>query len=109
MQTTDLIDRLAAGLTSDLTTRGVEEAYPRTVGRFCGRPRCGVLSLGLGNDFAAMLLTSSVWMKWAYALAVSAAALSLCVRLARPEGAPVRCLSCLEFRFSCWVPSRSWR
>jgi hypothetical protein len=35
-----------------------------------------------------MLLTSSLWMKWAYALGVSAAALSLCVRLARPEGAP---------------------
>lgn len=43
---------------------------------------------GPRKDFASALLTFSLWMKWAYALGVSAAAFSLCARLARPEGAP---------------------
>jgi hypothetical protein len=88
MQTTDLIDRLA----SDLRPTSQRAAWKRlTVALSVGSVvalGAAWLSLGLGNDFAAMLLTSSLWMKWAYALGVSAAALSLCVRLARPEGAP---------------------
>jgi hypothetical protein len=47
-----------------------------------------LVSFGVPKDFASMLLTYSLWMKWAYAFAVSAAAFSLCARLARPEGAP---------------------
>ncbi len=88
MQTTDLIDRLA----SDLRPTSQRAAWKRlTIALSAGSVvalGAAWLSLGLGNDFAAMLLTSSLWMKWAYALGVSAAALSLCVRLARPEGAP---------------------
>jgi hypothetical protein len=88
MQTTDLIDRLA----SDLRPTSQRAAWKRlTVALSVGSVvalGAAWLSLGLGNDFVAMLLTSSLWMKWAYALGVSAAALSLCVRLARPEGAP---------------------
>jgi len=88
MQTTDLIDRLA----SDLRPTSQRAAWKRltlalSVGSVVALGAAWV-SLGLGNDFAAMLLTSSLWMKWAYALGVSAAALSLCARLARPEGAP---------------------
>ncbi len=88
MQTTDLIDRLA----SDLRPTSQRAAWKRlTIALSAGSVvalGAAWLSLGLGNDFAAMLLTSSLWMKWAYALGVNAAALSLCVRLARPEGAP---------------------
>jgi hypothetical protein len=88
MQTTDLIDRLAA----DLHPTSPRAAWKRlTVALSAGSVvalGAAWLSLGLGNDFAVMLLTSSLWMKWAYALGVSAAALSLCVRLAQPEGAP---------------------
>ncbi len=88
MQTTDLIDRLA----SDLRPTSQRAAWKRlTIALSAGSVvalGAAWLSLGLGNDFAAMLLTSSLWMKWAYALGVHAAALSLCVRLARPEGAP---------------------
>jgi hypothetical protein len=88
MQTTDLIDRLA----SDLPPTSQRAAWKRlTVALSAGSVvalGAAWVSLGLGNDFAAMLLMSSLWMKWAYALGVSAAALSLCVRLARPEGAP---------------------
>jgi hypothetical protein len=88
MQTNELIDRLASGL----RPTSQRAAWKRlTVALSVGSVvALGAvwLSLGLGNDFAAMLLTSSLWMKWAYALGVSAAALSLCVRLARPEGAP---------------------
>ena len=88
MQTTDLIDRLASGL----RPTSQRAAWKRltvalSVGSVVALGAAWV-SLGLGNDFAAMLRTSSLWMKWAYALGVSAAALSLCVRLARPEGAP---------------------
>ena len=88
MQTTDLIDRLA----SDLRPTSQRAAWKRlTIALSAGSVvalGAAWLSLGLGNDFAAMLLTSSLWMKWAYALGVNAAALRLCVRLARPEGAP---------------------
>jgi hypothetical protein len=88
MQTTDLIDRLAADL-HPTTPRAAWKSLTvaLSVGSVVALGAAWV-SLGLGNDFAAMLLTSSLWMKWAYALGVSAAALSLCVRLARPEGAP---------------------
>ena len=88
MQTTDLIDRLAADLHP--TSPGAAWktlAVALSVGSVVALGAACV-SFGMGNDFAAMLLTSSLWMKWAYALGVSAAALSLCARLARPEGAP---------------------
>ena len=88
MQTTDLIDRLAADLHP--TSPGAAWktlAVALSVGSVVALGAACV-SFGKGNDFAAMLLTSSLWMKWAYALGVSAAALSLCARLARPEGAP---------------------
>ena len=88
MQTTDLIDRLAADLHP--TSPGAAWktlAVALSVGSVVALGAACV-SFGKGNAFAAMLLTSSLWMKWAYALGVSAAALSLCARLARPEGAP---------------------
>jgi hypothetical protein len=88
MQTTNLIDRLAADLRP--TSPGAawkSLVVALSVGSVVALGAAWV-SFGLGNGFAGMLLTSSLWMKWAYALGVSAAALSLCVRLARPEGAP---------------------
>jgi hypothetical protein len=88
MQTTDLIDRLAV----DLRPTPQRAAWKSlvvalSVGLVVALGAAWV-SLGLGKDFMSMLLTSSLWMKWAYALGVSAAAFSLCARLARPEGAP---------------------
>src|SRR6266481_2087162 len=88
MQTTDLIDRLAADLrpippraASQSLTVAVAVGSVVAVG-------AATVSFGVPKDFASMLLTYSLWMKWAYAFAVSAAAFSLCARLARPEGAP---------------------
>ena len=88
MQTTDLIDRLAADLHP--TSPGAAWktlAVALSVGSVVALGAACV-SFGKGNDFVSMLLASSLWMKWAYALGVSAAAFSLCARLARPEGAP---------------------
>ena len=88
MQTTDLIDHLAV----DLRPTPQRAAWKSlivalSVGLVVALGAAWV-SFGLGKDFVSMLLTSSLWMKWAYALGVSAAAFSLCARLARPEGAP---------------------
>jgi hypothetical protein len=88
MQTTDLIDRLAV----DLRPTPQRAAWKSlivalSVGLVVALGAAWV-SFGLGKDFVSMLLTSSLLMKWAYALGVSAAAFSLCARLARPEGAP---------------------
>jgi hypothetical protein len=88
MQTTDLIDRLATDLRPTprrAAWKGLTVAL--SVGSMVALGAACV-SFGFGKDFASMLLTSSLWMKWAYALGVSAAAFSLCARLARPEGAP---------------------
>jgi hypothetical protein len=88
MQTTDLIDRLAV----DLRPTPQRAAWKSlvvalSVGLVVALGAAWV-SFDLGKDFVSMLLTSSLWMKWAYALGMSAAAFSLCARLARPEGAP---------------------
>ena len=88
MQTTDLIDHLAV----DLRPTPQRAAWKSlivalSVGLVVALGAAWV-SFGLRKDFVSMLLTSSLWMKWAYALGVSAAAVSLCARLARPEGAP---------------------
>jgi hypothetical protein len=88
MQTTDLIDRLAVDLRPTpqrATWKSLIVAL--SVGLVVALGAAWV-SFGLGKDFVSMLLTSSLLMKWAYALGVSAAAFSLCARLARPEGAP---------------------
>ena len=88
MQTPDLIDRLAV----DLRPTPQRAAWKSlivalSVGLVVALGAAWV-SFGWGKDFVSILLTSSLWMKWAYALGVSAAAFSLCARLARPEGAP---------------------
>jgi hypothetical protein len=88
MLTTDLIDRLAV----DLRPTPQRAAWKSlvvalSVGLVVALGAAWV-SFDLGKDFVSMLLTSSLWMKWAYALGMSAAAFSLCARLARPEGAP---------------------
>jgi len=88
VQTTDLIDHLAV----DLRPTPQRAAWKSlivalSVGLVVALGAAWV-SFGLRKDFVSMLLTSSLWMKWAYALGVSAAAVSLCARLARPEGAP---------------------
>ena len=88
MQTTDLIDRLAVELRPTAQRAAWKSLIVAlSVGLVVALGAAWV-SFGLGKDFVSMLLTSSLWMKWAYALGVSAAAFSLCARLARPEGAP---------------------
>jgi hypothetical protein len=88
MQTTDLIDRLAVELRPTPQRAAWQSLIVAlSVGLVVALGAAWV-SFGLGKDFVSMLPTSSLWMKWAYAIGVSAAAFSLCVRLARPEGAP---------------------
>src|SRR5580704_13844832 len=88
MQTTDLIDRLAADL-RPTPRRAVWQGLGIAVlvGSVFAMGMAWV-SFGLRTDFARTLLTPSLWIKWAYALGVGAAAFSLCARLARPEGVP---------------------
>jgi hypothetical protein len=46
------------------------------------------LLLGFRADLAGAVFTSTLWMKWGFALVTAAAAFFLCVRLARPESKP---------------------
>ena len=88
MQTNDLIDRLAADL-RPIPQRAASQSL--TVAVAVGSVvalGAALVSFGAPKDFASMLLTHSLWMKWAYAFAVSASAFTLCARLARPEAAP---------------------
>jgi hypothetical protein len=88
MQTTDLIDRLAGNLRPTPQRAAWKSLIVAlSIGLMLALGAVWV-SFGLGKDVAGMLLTSSLWMKWAFALGVSAAAFSLCARLARPDGAP---------------------
>jgi hypothetical protein len=92
MQTSDLIERL----TADLQPLPPRAALSRlVVGLFVG----GLitltfvwLTLGPRSDFFEAVETVAFWRKWAYALAVSVAAVWVCLRLARPEGASARFL-----------------
>jgi hypothetical protein len=88
MQTTNLIDRLARDLRptpQHPVWQGLGVAL--LIGSVVALSVAWV-SFGLRKDFTSALLTFSLWMKWLYAIGVSAAAFSLCARLARPEGAP---------------------
>ena len=88
MQTTDLIDHLAADLRPTperAAWQGLVIAV--AVGSVAALGAVWVF-IGPRTDFASALGTFSLWMKWAYALGVCAAALSLCARLAHPERAP---------------------
>lgn len=51
-----------------------------------------VLIIGVRPDLAAAMRGFPFWMKWAYTLSLSAAALSMTVQLARPDGQPLRWL-----------------
>ncbi len=88
MQTTNLIDRLARDLRptpQHPVWQGLGLAL--LIGSVIALGVAWV-SFGLRKDFTSALLAFSLWMKWLYALGVSAAAFALCARLARPEGAP---------------------
>jgi hypothetical protein len=88
MQTSDLIERLAA----DLQPLSPRAALSRlAAGLLVG----GLITLGLvwlilgpRGDFWEAVLTVAFWRKWTYALAVTAAAIWICLRLARPERSP---------------------
>jgi hypothetical protein len=88
MQTSDLIERLAA----DLQPLSPRAALSRlAAGLLVG----GLITLGLvwlilgpRGDFWEAVLTVAFWRKWTYALAVTVMALWLCLRLARPDGTP---------------------
>jgi hypothetical protein len=87
MQTTDLIERLA----KDLRPTPLHAAARRLgIGTGAGAViALGIMwaFFGLRGDLADAVFTSSFWMKWAFAFAVSGAAFFLCTRLARPDGA----------------------
>jgi hypothetical protein len=88
VQTTDLIDQLAVDLRPTPPRAAWKSLFIALSLGLVVDLGAACVSFGMGKDFVNMLLTSSLWMKWAYALGVSAAAFSLCARLARPEGAP---------------------
>jgi hypothetical protein len=86
MQTTDLIEHLATDLRP-----------PRSRVRLLGIAILigGAVSLGLllwllgiRNDLTRAVFTAAFWMKWGLALATSALAFLVCMRLARPESKP---------------------
>ena len=52
-----------------------------------------VWALGVNPQLAAALTMHGFWVKWGYSLSVSAIALVLVARLARPDGAPPRHLA----------------
>ena len=88
MQTTDLIDRLAVDLRPTPQRAAWKSLVVALSVGLVVALGAACVSFGLEEDFVSMLPTSSLWMKWAYALGVGAAAFSLCARLARPEAAP---------------------
>ncbi|MGH8188206.1 MAG: DUF1109 domain-containing protein [Steroidobacteraceae bacterium] len=88
MQTIELIEQLAADLRPTARHAIVQRlAVSLAAGALIALVLV-LVSLGPRNDLAAAVLSSPFWMKWGYTLAVTAAALALCARLARPEGAP---------------------
>jgi hypothetical protein len=87
MQTSELIEHLAANLRP---TSRYAIAQRLAVGLAAGALIALVavlVTLGPRSDLATAVLSSPFWMKWGYTLAMTAAALALCVRLARPDGA----------------------
>jgi hypothetical protein len=87
MQTSDLIERLAVELRPTARQAIVQRlASGLAAGGFIAL--VVVLTyFGPRSDLLAAAASWPFWMKWGYTLAVTAAALALCVRLARPESA----------------------
>lgn len=85
MQTSDLIDSLAADL-KPLPSRAAlaRLAMGLTAGGLIVLAFVWLI-LGPRNDFSDAVLTVPFWRKWAYALAITFAAAWSCLRLARPE------------------------
>jgi len=88
MQTSDLIERLAA----DLQPLAPRAALSRLAVGLCvgGLITLALVWLTLGprSDFSEAVLTVAFWRKSAYVMAVTIAGFWICLQLARPEGAP---------------------
>lgn len=88
MQTTDLIEQLAA----DLRPVPVRAAAMRIgVGLLVGAAlSVAAVLLTMRVDVRAAVQTPALWIKWAYGLSTLSIALALCLRFARPEHASGR-------------------
>jgi hypothetical protein len=88
MQTTDLIDQLAGGLRPTARRVALRRLAQGLVVGALAAFAVVFVYLGLRADLGSAMLTASFWMKWAFAVAIMAVALVMCVRLSRPEGRP---------------------
>jgi hypothetical protein len=85
MQTSDLIAKLTTNL-QPVPAGAVLKRIALGAGVGAALALTGLL-WSLGTDLSDALHTPAFWTKWGYGLAVSAIALALCLRLARPERA----------------------
>lgn len=88
MKTPELIDSLAEDLRPIPRSAAAQRFAIGMVTGACAALFAVLVYFGPRSDLVVALLTLPFWMKWGFALAVTAGALTLCVRLARPEGAP---------------------
>jgi hypothetical protein len=88
MKTTELIDSLAEDLRPTPRSAAAQRFAIALVAGGCVALVAVLTYFGGRNDLAIALLTLPFWMKWAFALAMTAAALTLSARLARPSGTP---------------------
>lgn len=88
MQTSDLIEQLAADLRPTARHAILQHLVLSLAAGGLIALVLVLVSLGPRSDLATAVLSSPFWMKWGYTLAVTAAALALCARLGRPEGTP---------------------
>lgn len=88
MQTSDLIEQLAADLRPTPRQAIVQRLVAGLAAGGCIALIVVLAYFGPRSDLLAAASGSPFWMKWGYTVAITAAALALCVRLARPEGTP---------------------
>jgi len=86
MQTTELIDQLAAGLQPTPSRARLLGVALALGGLVAFAVVWGFL--GLRPDLGRAVLTASFWLKWAFTFLTAAVAFALSARLARPESKP---------------------
>jgi hypothetical protein len=87
MQTSDLIEHLAADLRPTARHAIARRLAVSLAAGALIALALVLITLGPRSDLTTAVVSSPFWMKWGYTFAITAAALALCVRLARPDGA----------------------
>lgn len=99
MQTSDLIEQLAVDLQPTARQAIVQRVFLGLAAGAIAALAVVLTYFGPRSDLATAVLSSPFWMKWGFTFAVSAAALALCLRLARPEALPGRLPALLAVPF----------